>query len=140
MEASKGKYDDVDIVDIVKNMGADIVISVDVTHTNESIDNLKNIYDIVDQTISVHGYEKKMKSIKDSDYYIRPEIGDISFTDYRISTMEYLFECGQEAVISNWDKFLKLKEITHGRKPKTFNIEPLKKPIIHQIQIKLKQI
>jgi len=122
-------------VDIVKEMGADIVLSVDVTYTTKSKDNLKNIYDIIDQTISVHGYEKKIKSIETSDYYIRPIIENISFTDYRISTMQYLFDCGEQSVISNWDKFLKLKEITAGKKPITSNIKPLKKQLINQIKI-----
>ena len=122
-------------VDVVRDMGADIVLSVDVTHTNQSKANLKNIYDIVDQTISVHGYEKKLKNIENSDYYIHPDVDDISFTDYSIGTMEYLFECGQKAVISNWDKLLHLKEITLGREQKTLIIEPLKKPVINQVQI-----
>ena len=75
-------------VDIVKDMGADIILAVDVTYTIKSKSSLTNMYDIIDQTITVHGYEKKFKSIEEADYYIQPKIENISFTDYRISTMQ----------------------------------------------------
>ena len=63
-------------------------------------------------SISVHGNEKWFKSIEVADYLIKPEIKNVSLTDYRKSTIKYLFQCGEEAVKSNWDIFLKLKEIT----------------------------
>ena len=96
-------------VDIVKNMGADIVLAVDVSTTSQNKSNLNNIYDIIDQTISVHGYDKKVHSIKQADYYIRPEVSKISFTNYEISTMQYLFKKGEEAVTANWNIFEKIK-------------------------------
>ena len=49
-------------VDIVKEMGADIILAVDVTDTLESKSNMNNIYDVLNQTISVHAYEKKIES------------------------------------------------------------------------------
>ncbi len=123
-------------VDIVKEMGADIVIAVDVSATIRSKANLNNMYDIVDQAISVHGYEKKFKSIQNADYYIRPNIKEVSFTDYRITTIKKLFNHGENSVKENWDKFLALKKITGERGRKTLNIKALKKPIINNIQIK----
>ena len=123
-------------VDIVKEMGADIIIAVDVSATVRSKSSLNNMYDIVDQAISVHGYEKKFNSIQNADYYIRPEIGKVSFTDYRITTMKHLFKSGENAVKENWEKFLALKKITKDRGRKTLNIKPLKKPLIHDIKIK----
>ncbi len=123
-------------VDIVKDMGADIVLAVDVATTSQNKSHLNNIYDIIDQTISVHGYEKKVQNVKQADYYIRPEVGEISFTNYEVSTMQYLFEKGEEAVTANWNIFEQLKEITPGREQKNRNIEPLKQPIVKQIIIK----
>jgi len=123
-------------VDIVKDMGADIVLAVDVSTTSQNKLHLKNIYDIIDQTISVHGYEKKVHSIKLADYYIRPEVSEISFTNYEINTMQYLFEKGEQAVTANWNIFQKLKELTSSRDQKNMSIEPLIKPIVNQIIIK----
>jgi len=122
-------------VDIVKDMGADIVLAVDVATTSQNKSHLNNIYDIIDQTISVHGYEKKAHSINQTDYYIRPKVSEINFTNYEISTMRYLFEKGEEAVTANWNVFEKLKDITSGNEQKNISFEPLKKPIVNQIII-----
>jgi len=123
-------------VDIVKEMGADIILAVDVTDTLISKSDLNNIYDILNQTISVHSFEKKIESIKLADYYIKPEISGVSFTDYTQNTIQYLFDKGDEAVIANSGIFLKLKEITSGRKQKTQDFKPLIKPMINQVLIK----
>ena len=122
-------------VDIVKDMGADIILAVDVSYTTKTKSDLNNMYDIIDQTISVHGYEKKHKSIEDTDYYIHPKINNVSFSDYRISTLQYLFDCGEEAVIANWDILLDLQNITLGRKSNTAEMKPLLKPLIGKIKI-----
>ena len=103
-------------VDIVKEMGADIVFAIDVAATSQSKVNLTNIYDIIDQTISVHGYKNKAQSIDKADFYIKPDIQNISFTDYRKSTIKSLFLSGEKAVQSNWEIFLQLQNITKDRK------------------------
>ena len=123
-------------VDIVKDMGADVVLAVDVAATSQNKSRLNNIYDIIDQTISVHGYEKKMHNIKQADYYIRPEVSKINFTNYEVKTIRYLFEKGEEAVTTNWNVFEKLKEITSSSEQKNMALEPLKKPIVNQIIVK----
>jgi len=123
-------------VDIVKDMGADVVLAVDVAATSQNKSRLNNIYDIIDQTISVHGYEKKMHNIKQADYYIRPEVSKINFTNYEVKTIRYLFEKGEEAVTTNWNVFEKLKEITSSSEQKNMGLEPLKKPIVNQIIVK----
>ena len=123
-------------VDIVKDMGADIVLAIDVSATHKSKKNLDNIYEVVSRTMSVRGDEETIKSIKKADYYIKPKIPQVSFTDYRKNTMEHLFLCGQTAVDSNWGIFLELKTISEGRIPKHQNIIPLKKPNVNRVIVK----
>ena len=123
-------------VDVVKEMGADIVLAVDVTSTITDKSRLKNIYEILDQTLTVHGYEKKNNNIKLSDYYIKPQIEDISFTDYEPETIKKLFAMGKEAVDENIDIFLELQNLTTNKKIVKNNRETLKKPIIDDIIIK----
>ena len=123
-------------VDIVKEMGADIILAVDVSATSKNKSQLKNIYDVVDQTIGVHGYEKTKASIRQADYYIRPNLETVSFTDYSLSTIEYLFDRGEKAVKDNWHIFLKLQEMTINREQRTKNLKPLIKPLINQVIIK----
>ena len=122
-------------VDIAKEMGADIILAIDVSSPAQTKINLNNIYDIIFQTISVQGNEKWFKSIEDADYFIKPEIKNVSLTDYRKSTIKYLFQAGEDAVISNWDIFLKLKEFTLERDPITTQLTPAIKSIINTIKI-----
>ena len=122
-------------VDIAKEMGADIVLAIDVSSPVHTKIDINNIYDIIFQSITVHGNEKWFKSIEDADFFIKPEIENVNLTDYRKSTIKYLFQCGEEAVKSNWDIFLKLKEITLDREQKTTKIDPLEKPLISNIKI-----
>ena len=122
-------------VDIAKEMGADIVLAIDVSSPAHTKVDINNIYDIIFQSITVHGNEKWFKSIEDADFLIKPEIKNVTFTDYRKSTIKYLFQCGEEAVNSNWDIFLKLKEITFDREQKTTKINPHEKSLIGDIKI-----
>ena len=123
-------------VDIVKDMGANIVLAIDVSATAKNKSELNNIYDIIDQTIGVHGYEKTKISIDQADFYIRPNIETISFTDYQISTIKYLFSKGEEAVVENWHVFTDLKKLVPNRNQKTKTLIPLKKPIVKEVIIK----
>ena len=122
-------------VDIAKKMGADIVLAIDVSSPIHTKIDINNIYDIIFQSITVHGNEKWFKSIEGADFLIKPEIKNVTFTDYRKSTIKYLFQCGEEAVNSNWDIFLKLKEITLDREQKTTKINIHEKPLIGDIKI-----
>ena len=122
-------------VDIAKKMGADLVLAIDVSSPAQTKVNINNIYDIIFQSITVHGNEKWFKSIEDADFFIKPEIENVNLTDYRKSTIKYLFQCGEEAVKSNWDIFLKLKEITLDKKQKITKINTHEKPLIGDIKI-----
>ena len=123
-------------VDIAKEMGADIILAVDVSSPAQTKVNINNIYDIMFQSISVHGNEKWFKSMEAADYLIKPEIKNVSLADYRKSTIKYLFQAGEDGVISNWDIFLQLKEITKHRDRSAAQISHIEKPTIRQVTIK----
>ena len=122
-------------VDIAKEMGADIILAIDVSSPVQTKVDINNIYDIIFQSISVHGNEKWFKSIEDADFFIQPEIKNVTLTDYRKSTIKYLFQCGEDAVNSNWDIFLKLKEISLKRGPITDQMKSTAKAKINTINI-----
>ena len=122
-------------VDIAKEMGADLVLAIDVSSPAHTKVDINNIYDIIFQSITVHGNKKLFKSIEDADFFIKPEIENVNLTDYRKSTIKYLFQCGEKAVKSNWDFFLKLKEITLDKKQKITKINTHEKPLIGDIKI-----
>ena len=122
-------------VDIVKDMGADIILAIDVSSPAQTKVNINNMYDIIFQSISVHGNDKWEKSKEAADYLIHPEINNVSLLDYRQSTINYLFQAGEDAVESNWDIFLQLQKLIKDSNKSTAKINPLKNPKIRQVAI-----
>jgi len=122
-------------VDIAKEMGADIILAIDVSSPAQTKVNINNMYDIIFQSISVHGNDKWEKSKADADYLIHPEINNVSLFDYRKSTINYLFQAGEDAVESNWDIFLQLQKLIKDSNKSTAKINPLKNPKIRQVAI-----
>ena len=122
-------------VDIVKDMGADIILAIDVSSPAQTKVNINNMYDIIFQSISVHGNDKWEKSKEAADYLIHPEINNVSLLDYRQSTINYLFQAGEDAVESNWDIFLQLQKLIKDSNKSTAKINPLKNPKIRQVTI-----
>ncbi|SVA66047.1 uncharacterized protein METZ01_LOCUS118901 [marine metagenome] len=122
-------------VDIAKEMGADIILAIDVSSPAQTKVNINNMYDIIFQSISVHGNDKWEKSKEAADYLIHPEINNVSLLDYRQSTINYLFQAGEDAVESNWDIFLQLQKLIKDSKKSAAKINPLENPKIRQVTI-----
>ncbi|MDP6853498.1 MAG: patatin-like phospholipase family protein, partial [Candidatus Marinimicrobia bacterium] len=122
-------------VDIVREMGADIVLALDVTSERRTVSSLDNMYDIFDQTISVHGYERKNENIKNADFYLQPHIPNINWLDYSKSNIHQLFLAGEEAVRQNKNLFDQLAELTKNRTKKIVNLKPIQKPRIIAIHL-----
>jgi len=122
-------------VDIVKDMGADIVLAIDVSSPAQTKVDINNMYDIIFQSISVHGNDEWEKSKEAADYLIHPEIYNVSLLDYRQSTINYLFQAGEDAVESNWDIFLQLQKVIKDSKKYAAKINPLENPNIRKVTV-----
>ena len=122
-------------VDIVKDMGADIILAIDVSSPAQTKVNINNMYDIIFQSISVHGNDKWEKSKEAADYLINPEINNLSLLDYRKSTINYLFQAGEDAVEANWDIFLELQKLMKDSKKSAAKINHLENPKIRHVAI-----
>ena len=79
-------------IDVARNMGADIVIAVDISTPLEKKQEIKSVLKMTDQLIGImtrSNTEKQIKTLTTKDILIIPELGDISSAD---------FERGNEAV------------------------------------------
>ena len=79
-------------IDVARNMGADVVIAVDISTPLSERQEIRNILKVTDQLIGImtrSNTEKQIKTLTAKDVLIIPELGDISSTD---------FERGAEAV------------------------------------------
>lgn len=69
-------------VDVVKKMGADIVIAVDLQQKNKTKEELTEMYAIFNQGLSYLGLPKYYENLKSVDYYIKPKLSDYSIADF----------------------------------------------------------
>ena len=97
----------------VKEMGADVVVAVDVlardarqTKANLIVENLMQVIDIMDETITKLKYNQNKKII---DLWLEPEIGEAS--PYSLKDMAAVYEAGYKIGKENVDKIKKLLNV-----------------------------
>ncbi|MCX5642286.1 MAG: patatin-like phospholipase family protein [Candidatus Omnitrophica bacterium] len=89
-------------VDVVKQMGADVVIAVDIGSTLSKREDLNTMFDIYRQVLTVMGQQNVVEQIKligKDDCLIRPELGNISTADFP-RALE-IIRIGEEAALNS---------------------------------------
>lgn len=94
-------------VDVVKKMGADIVIGVDLAHA-EAICSVTNIFDVILQSIDIMERELLKYRVFDCDVLIRPDIAHISPSSF--DCIDEAVELGEKAAIEALPRIMKLLE------------------------------
>lgn len=89
-------------VDVVKQMGADVVIAVDIGSTLSKRKDLNTLFDVYRQVLTIMGQQnviEQTKLIGKNDCLIRPELGDISTADFL--RVRDVIRIGEEAALNS---------------------------------------
>jgi NTE family protein len=81
--------------DVIKAMGPDVVIAVDVGTPLGDIDSIASLAGILSQSVSIMLIESDRRNLRLADIIIAPELGDHSFLDF--STTDRIIELGYQA-------------------------------------------
>ncbi|WP_394774933.1 patatin-like phospholipase family protein [Flavobacterium sp.] len=101
----------------VRNLGADIIIGVDVQDDLMKRKNLKNATRILVQITNLQSIDKMKDKIKDTDVYIKPDIRDYGVISF--DKGEQIIRKGEEAAFAVYEKIKTLvNEDTFYKKPK----------------------
>jgi NTE family protein len=101
----------------VRNLGADIIIGVDVQDDLLKRKNLKNATRILVQITNLQSIEKMKSKVKDTDIYIKPDIRDFGVISF--DRGEEIIRKGEEATFAVYEKIKSLvNEETFYKKPK----------------------
>ncbi|MCD0470120.1 patatin-like phospholipase family protein [Flavobacterium sp. JAS] len=101
----------------VRNLGADIIIGVDVQDDLMNRKNLKNATRILVQITNLQSIDKMKNKIKDTDIYIKPDIRDYGVISF--DKGEEIIRKGEEAAFAVYEKIKSLtNEETFYKKPK----------------------
>jgi len=98
-------------VDVVRKMGADIVIGVIFPPDNKSIEkNRGTVIEVIDQLGNFIGEEKRKKNIADTDILITPDLHPYNTMDFENSAIDTILQRGEQAAREKWGDLMALKE------------------------------
>ena len=124
-------------VDVVKAMGADLVIAVDVGVPLKRRENLNSAVAVLEQSIAMLGINRWEKNRKQADIYIQPALSEYGLADFENQKIESIIRTGAEAAKNDIDQLKSFKHqyqlvrLTDTEKCPDFP-EP---PVIYNLQI-----
>ncbi len=96
-------------VDVAREMGADIVIGVDVQSKLKSADKLSGTMDMLGQMIDLMGQERYEKNLKQTDLHIKVNVDGYSSASFSRNAIDTLIRRGEEAAMEKYQDLIDLK-------------------------------
>lgn len=96
--------------DVVKAMGADIIIGVDVQNVLKKADKLNSLPDILGQIVDITCQSDHEKNVNLTDTYIRVNVEGYSSASFTPAAIDTLMRRGEEAAKKQWGSLLALKK------------------------------
>ncbi len=96
-------------VDVVKEMGADIVIGLNLTTGRMEKEDLRDMLSILNRTVDIPMGGRLEENIELSDIYISQNLDGFSTSDFAPDKVTQIVERGKEAGVRNMDVLLALK-------------------------------
>ena len=97
-------------VDIVKEMGADIVIGIDLSTTSYEETKYKSLLDIANRIAFLSGEDKYAKNKKQVDIYINPNLKGFDAVDFKPGAIDTMITKGEIAARESLNTLIKLKK------------------------------
>lgn len=96
--------------DVVKEMGAEIIIGVDVSAGGRGEEDLVNLSDMFNQITYIMGEEAFNNNMKLVDLYINPDIKPYTAGSFQADAIDTLLHRGEVAAYAKWEEIIALKE------------------------------
>ncbi len=100
-------------VDVVKAMGADYVITVNVGTLLLDRSRLNSLFDVMNQTLNIAGYQKEMEALSQSDVLIQPDLESFSSTSFSSQDIARIIQRGIQEARAHVDACMALKRRFH---------------------------
>ena len=109
------KWKEHTLVDVVKAMGADVVIAIDLTQEKHedsdfSLKDLVGIGGLADWLLSRPDRKKYNDNVTAADVIISPALYDFSAASFSLEQVAQMIERGEDAANEMWDDLMKLKK------------------------------
>ncbi len=117
----------------VKQLGADIIIGVDVQHGLRDRESLKSATDILLQINNFRTINDMKEKVSETDIYIRPDVDDFSVIDFDLA--ETIIESGKLAALEHLETLKELAAKQKNIRKNAKNIEPKDSIFINKLVI-----
>lgn len=98
-------------VDVALDMGADIIIGVDLATSDlRQIDRLYGPGDIATQIIALHGYDKYARNKERTDLLFRPDMEPYRSSSFTPVALDSLIQRGEKEARGRWNEIIALKK------------------------------
>ncbi len=97
--------------DVVKSMGADIIIGCNLIYPKRSSQDYESLLEILDRTTEIPRKARRERNIRLSDIYIPEDIEGYTLMDFDKEKIQGIINRGYEAAIKNIDKLIALKQL-----------------------------
>lgn len=97
-------------VDRCREMGADIIIGIDIQDDLMAKDKIKSIPDVISQLTSLMSIEKSEKNRKNVDFLIKPDISGYSASNFDTESAIALMKRGEEAAQKMLPQLIRLRD------------------------------
>jgi NTE family protein len=97
-------------VDVVKAMGADVVIAVDVGYPLRDRASLQSVLAVMEQSMAMLGIERRKENLRLIDAFIQPDLSGFTMADFGSDRIRKIIQRGDQAANLNRDALVRLKE------------------------------
>lgn len=98
-------------VNIARQMGADIIVGVDVQSTLKPADKLDNAGDILGQLIDLMGQDRYLENLKETNVHIKVNVEGYSAASFSKNAVDSLIIRGEEAALAQETELVGLKKL-----------------------------
>ncbi|MCB9018074.1 MAG: patatin-like phospholipase family protein [Prevotellaceae bacterium] len=97
-------------VDVARDMGADVVIGVDLGDDLMTEEELSSFVSVLNQLISIACKTKHEENVKNTDVYIKVDVNGYTSASFSKKEVDSLCNRGEAAAMAKWDELVALKE------------------------------
>ena len=96
--------------DVARQMGADIIIGIDVTTPLRTVDKLNSTIDVVQQLLDVSTKNKYDENVAMTDLHIHVDPKSYSAASFSRAAIDTLLRWGEEETMKHWDDLMAVKK------------------------------
>ncbi|MDO4827021.1 MAG: patatin-like phospholipase family protein [Bacteroidia bacterium] len=120
--------------DIAHEMGADIIIGVELSDSSMSYDDINNLGDLIWQSIDLMGYDTFASNVNMTDVFIKPRLAGYNMMSFDSVSIDTIINRGYQAAVAQAESIAQVQKRT-GRREKKLAAPPATDIMTHPVTI-----